>query len=282
MNDAFDTLVPFYKEHLQRDRESGRLSPPEFWMMMRGFLVAAAQTYAGICLLLADKRPKPLMLQANILNRGLLEILGAVLALSEDPVRRPRILAREAHKQHATRYKRLAVRFGSDSKWTEYLDSYGKGLDIIGRAMNLTPEEMAAPEALPDEWPTPGAMIYGRPRQKIPPFLAGSRHAVLKEFYESHYPYQSAQAHGRLASMAVAMLVDQPEYQWNPGYGESHTVGTALLFVACILSEIEAAGEYARHARLAELWAYLRELDDEAKEVWTLRYEALSKGDKGV
>ena len=80
----------------------------------------------------------------------------------------------------------------------------------------------------------------------------------------------------------LSMLVDQPEYQWNPGYGESHIVGTALLFVACILSETEAAGEYAGHARLAELWAYLRELDDEAMEVWTLRYEALSKGDKGV
>ena len=85
------------------------------------------------------------------------------------------------------------------------------------------------------------------------------------------------------------MLVDTPEQQWNPGHGESNTVGSALLFVACmhpsfrsgravcLLSEIESAGTYTRHPKLAELWTYLRDLDDEAKELWTLRYEGLER-----
>ena len=30
--------------------------------------------------------------------------------------------------------------------------------------------------------------------------------------------------------------------QWNPGYGESNIISTALLFVACILLELEIAG----------------------------------------
>ena len=73
----------------------------------------------------------------------------------------------------------------------------------------------------------------------------------------------------------MALLVDDPDSQWNPGYGESNIVSTALLFLACILSELEAAGGYQRHPKLAELWTYLRNIDGEATDLWALRYEAL-------
>jgi hypothetical protein len=52
---------------------------------MRGFLISGEQTYAAIRLLLADKRPKRLMLQGSILCRSLLETLANVLALSQAP-----------------------------------------------------------------------------------------------------------------------------------------------------------------------------------------------------
>ena len=119
-------------------------------------------------------------------------------------------------------------------------------------------------------------MIFGRPSRNIPPLVSGSRREVLKEMYQYHYPHQSAQAHGRVASMAVALLADDPESQWNPGHAESDIVGTALLFLACILSELQAAGGYAHHQKLAEFWTYLRDLDDEAKEIWALRYQGLT------
>ena len=98
---------------------------------------------------------------------------------------------------------------------------------------------------------------------------------VLRETYQYHYPHQSAQAYGRVAALAVALLVDDPDSQWNPGYGESNIVSTALLFLACILSELKADGGYQRHPKLAELWTYLRNIDGEATDLWTLRYEAL-------
>jgi hypothetical protein len=281
-NDTANVVVEYYKEHLRRDVKDGRLTPPDFWVMLRGFLIAAAQTYASICILLAEKRPKPLMLQAGILNRALLEMLAGVLALTEDPAGRTQVLAREAYKSDRLSYERLTSRFGADSKWVEYLDVYRKGLEIVGKQMKLPPEMQENAAAIPDEWPTPGVMVYGRPSRKIPPYVSGSRLAVLKELYEYHYPHQSAQAHGRVAAVAVAMLVDEPSEQWNPGYGESNIVGTALLLLACLLCEIEAAGGYSHHPKLAELWTYLRDLDDEAKEVWQLRYEGLTQGTKGV
>lgn len=41
------------------------------------------------------------------------------------------------------------------------------------------------PDAILDEWPTPGTMIFGRPSRNIPPLVSGSRREVLKEMYLS-------------------------------------------------------------------------------------------------
>ena len=78
------------------------------------------------------------------------------------------------------------------------------------------------------------------------------------------------------------MLVDDISLQWNPGYGESEILLSALIFMACLLSEIEAAGGYELHPKLAELWSYLRDAHDEAKDLWHLRYEELSNRKSGV
>lgn len=53
--------------------------------------MSAMQTYASICILLADKRPKPL-LQANVLNRALFEVFATIVALTEDQSLAPRSL----------------------------------------------------------------------------------------------------------------------------------------------------------------------------------------------
>ena len=95
LNNLVTALVEFYGEHLRRDRADGRLQPDTAWDLLRGFLVAAMQTYASICILLAEKRPKPLMLQADVLNRALFEILATVFGILEDPGPRARMLLRE-------------------------------------------------------------------------------------------------------------------------------------------------------------------------------------------
>ena len=68
LNDLVTVLVEFYSEHLQRDRRDVRLQPGKAWDLLRGFLIAAMQTYASICILLEEKRPKRLMLQAGVLR----------------------------------------------------------------------------------------------------------------------------------------------------------------------------------------------------------------------
>ena len=167
--------------------------------------------------------------------------------------------------------------FGADPKWKDYLNVFKTRQTDILKTFGLPIEVFESPDLITDEWPTPGVMLWGKKKQKLPPFVSGSRHAVLKEIYDTHYAFQSAQAHGRMAAVSMAFLVDQPEYQWNPKSGPSNIVVTALLCLACILSEIEIAGGYPHHPKLAELWAYLREFDEEVKDVWALRYEALMK-----
>lgn len=187
-------------------------------------------------------------------------------------------LAREHFKAMAVRYNSSLKRYGSDPKWTDYLDVYRQILTMLVKDLKIPPELEQNPNKIRDEWPTPGVMIYGRPSRKTPPFVAGTRLAVLKEIYEFHYSTQSALAHGRAAVLGAAMMVENPDFQWNPGQGESDLVTTAVILMCCILLEIESAGAYNHHAKLAELWAYMRELDDEAKELWQLRYKELARG----
>lgn len=276
ISEPLEVLVKFYKEHLQRDIQTGRLTPPEVFEMLRGFLMAAMQTYGAVCILLAEKRPKRLMLQASVLNRALFETFATVVALTQDPVARAQVLAREHFKGMAIRYNSLLKRYESDPKWTDYLEVYRKGLAIIVKNLKIPPELEQNPSRMRDEWPTPGVMVHGRPNRNIPPYVSGTRLAALKEVYEFHYSMQSELAHGRAAVLGAAMMVENPEFQWNPGQGESNLVTTALILMACTLSEIESAAGYSHHPRLAELWAYLRDMDDEAKELWQLRYEQLS------
>ena len=79
VNDLATLLTDFYKEHIRRDVNAGKLRPYA-WTLLGGLLTSAMQTYASICILLSEKRPNPLMMQAGVLARALFENLASVLA----------------------------------------------------------------------------------------------------------------------------------------------------------------------------------------------------------
>jgi hypothetical protein len=273
LKDAASVLTDLYKEHIRRDVDDGTLKPSDFWMLFHGLLVAATQTHAAIGLLLSQKQPKPFMLQATILNRSLFEILSTVLALTEKPAERTKILESETVKMYCKEFTRATRRYGHDPTWKDYLDVFKTRLADLLKGLDLPSEALYNPELVKADWPTPGVML-GK-RRGTPPFISGTRHAALQEFYESHYASQSAQAHARMAAPGAAFLADNPEAQWNPGHIESNIAVDALMFLACILSEIEASGSYPHHPKLVELWSYLRQLTKEATDVWELRYKEL-------
>ena len=273
-NTPLEQLVRFYREHIERDINSGKLRPTDFWITARLFLISGIQTYVGICALLSADQPKPLMLQAGILNRSLLETLGNVLALCQAPKIRTRILQREAFRNAAERLLTYQQRFGHDKEWQDYLSKYREGLHVWARELGISRTYLFKPDQMRDSWPTPGRMIYGGKKRKKQPFLRGSRLAAFKEIYEYHYGKQSEQAHQRELALGITLIVDKQE-QWNPGHGESDIVTTAILFLTCMISELEFQGKYRPHPRLPELWTYLRDIDDEAKDLWRIRYSKL-------
>lgn len=166
LNDSAKLLIEFYKEHIRRDVNDGKVGPGDFWLILRGFSIAAMQTYAGICLLVSKKRPKPLM-QAAVLNRALFENLATVLSLTESPAERTPILIRDSIKLLASTYKRYTARFGEDPKWKEYLDVYRHNLLTMLQGQGLPLEILANPQIITDEWPTPGVMLWGSKKKKL-------------------------------------------------------------------------------------------------------------------
>src|SRR6266850_453773 len=91
-NDLITVVGDYYQEHVRRDASALALSPAAGWQLTHGFLLAARQGYAAICMLLAEKRPKPLLLQAAVINRSIFECLTTVTALLEQPEDRTTML----------------------------------------------------------------------------------------------------------------------------------------------------------------------------------------------
>jgi len=273
LNTPLTVAADFYEEHVRRDLQDGRLTPIAYWMILRTLLISAHQTYASICILVADRRPRPLLLQAAVLCRSLFEALANCICLIQAPKSHSRIFERDGFKNLAVRYHELQAAHGTDPQWREYLEAYRNGLPIYARHIHLARSRVNHPDRIREHWPTPGAMVYGDGRHGHPrSFVRGSKRRVLEEIHSSWYGQMSEQAHQRMAAVSVAFIVDQREEPEHPG---SNVVSTAMLFFACMLAEVEAAGRYAPHARLLELWTYLREMDEEAEKLYGLRYEGL-------
>jgi hypothetical protein len=269
-----EVAVAFYLEQIRRRADDGELAPFNFWFLCRGLLLGAMQSYASVCILLSAERPKPLMLQAGILNRALFETLVNISALLEVP-QRAEILDREAFKSLALKYNDFVERHATDQRWQSYLDVYRRNLKSIAAVIGIKPKEMEDPSQISTEWPTPGVLIFGRPKRNVAAWVSGNRQEALRRLYAQYYPHQSELAHQRIAAVSAAMLVDNPDLQWNRGHGESDLVATAAFLLACILAELEAAAGFAPHPKLAELWAYLREINEDIESIWALRYRKL-------
>lgn len=261
----------YFKEHVRRNSEDGSLKPELFWITVRGLLVSGEQTYAAICALVADRRPKTLPLQASILVRSLLEALGNLLALSEDPQKRPFLFDCDGYRSAFEEYKRLKAGFGNLPKWKSWLTDSEQLLKVHAMQLGLTPQQAKNPvKHLPQRWPTPGRLL-----NKNKPMLSGTRLAAFRQLYDFWYATLSGFAHQRLRALSAALVTDDPSLRWSPGRIESKVVSEATLFLLCILSEVEVLGGFQPNVNLRVAWERVRPLDDMAETMVKLRYGKL-------
>jgi len=259
----------YFKEHLRRNE--GSLKPELFWITVRGLLISGEQTYAAICVLVADRRPKTLPLQASILVRSLLEALGNLLALSEDPPKRSFLFGCDGYRSAFDECQRLKAGFGNVAKWKHWLAQSEQLLKVHATLLGLTAQQANDPaKHLPKRWPTPGGLL-----DKKKPMLSGTRLTAFKQLYDFWYSTLSGYAHQRLRALSAALITDDPSLQWSPGRIESNVVSEATLFLLCILSEVEVLGGFQPNVNLRVAWERMRPLDDMSETMVKVRYGKL-------
>lgn len=267
INDPLMKASRYFMEHVRRNVKDGSLTPELFGVTVCGLLISGVQTYAAICALVADRRPKTLPLQASILVRSLLEALGNLLALSENPQKRSFLFGCDGYRSAFEEYERLKAIFGNVPKWKDWLAQSDQLLKDHARLLGLTAQQSKDPaKHLPQRWPTPGKLL---------PMLTGTRLDAFKRLYEFWYATLSGYAHQRLRALSAALISDDPSLQWSPGRIESKVVSEATLFLLCILSEVEILGGFQPNVNLRVAWERVRSLDDMAETMVKARYEKL-------
>ena len=257
----------YFKEHVHRNSEDGSLQPELFWITVRGLLISGEQTYAATCVLLA--RTKALPLQASILVRSLLEALGNLLALSEDPQKRSFLFGCDGYRSAFEEHERLKADFGNVPKWKDWLTRSEQLLDNHATLLGLTARQTKDPaKHLPQRWPTPGGLLRKR-------MLSGTKLAAFKQLYDFWYATLSGYVHQRLRALSAALITDDTSLQWSPGRIESNVVFEATLFLLCILSEVEVLGGFPPNVNLRVAWERVRALDDMAGTMVKVRYGKL-------
>lgn len=235
---------------------------------LRAFVISTEQLYAATILLMAGNRPKPLVLPAGILARGLVEGLGNLFALLEDPIASTPLFLRDdylnAHRKVAYHQRRFGNRPGY-AKEVRNLAQYA-------RALGLSPEEATQPELL-KEWPTPGRLLNGT----TPPRLVGERRKVFEEVHGFWYRSLSAFSHHRVSALQMAVFSEEQPDEGMFLLAKSATVTLAVLVVLCVLSEVEHFCGFEPNAPLRVAWERVHDMDDLTLAVYKLRYGNLLK-----
>jgi hypothetical protein len=263
LRDALDTAFRYYRaqlEHMpgQRWPKSGEMSG-----LLFGFVVSTQQLYAAAILLMADNRPKPLVMPAGVVARALVEGLGNLMAILDAPDTAPPLFLRDDFRNTALRAHYVKQRFGSSSNH----EREERKLAEYGRAMQLSAAEMANAEKALKEWPTPRRLLKR---------LRGERHDVFDEVYQFWYRSLSALAHHRLSALQAAVFTEEPQSnEETVVMVKSVTATLAVLVVLCVLSEIEAFCSFQPNASVRAGWEQVRWTHDIIQAVYDKRYRRL-------
>lgn len=200
LRDAFRTIRDGLKARLNGYQSDLNWYWNTVLLMMQGSdeTMRAALFLVGDDRLTAKERgrgPGPFLAQAVVLQRGLIEGLANVLALSENRVQRDAVFRKEGYREGARECiglrKRLVagkLRQRKSAQWKVMLDEWDVWLAEIATGLRLTPEEIADPENKLPSWPRPPQML--KANQKDPsgaPWVTGNRLEILRYFHDESY-----------------------------------------------------------------------------------------------
>jgi hypothetical protein len=274
--DAMEGAWRHVSTHLERNLKTGSLQPETRWTFIWGLALSAHQTHSAIALLLADRnKPKTLPLQASILVRSLVEGLGNLLALTG----RPSAFRWYAADGYRRLFEQLQVQreiFGHRHNWREWLARMDTVLALQAEWGRLGARRRRRPSKLIPDWPSPYWLTRSRSgkgyKRRLPALVQGNRARLFEDAHRLWYSVLSSYAHQRSAAAQQAIFASDPDAHWEPGGLESDVMSQAMLFYACILSELETAARMPLSADLRVLWSLLWDADEHAKRFINIRY----------
>jgi len=224
-----------------------------------------------------DTRRKPNFVVAiPPINRQLLDLLFTVVYLLDDFPPRVRHYMKAGWRELSEERHQLKTTFGKDPDFKAHIRNLGEMLEDLGRSLGLTVAEKKTPSSLP-YWPHPDKL------QDLP---SGSR-PFLRHLNKWFYHDTSAQSHlsfGGLLKISFFFLaesiggedqelIEKRFLQQFRGQQLSRT----LMLTLAIATEADAYCRLNNKQVIRYIWPIVAETFVEAKELWELRYRALSE-----
>ena len=270
IRDPLDTAFKYFRAQIEHALpHSTWPRSGELPAILRAFIISTQQLYASTIILMADNRPKQLVMPAGVLARALVEGLGNLFALLEDPGATASFL-RDDYLNTSRKVAYYEKRFAGQAAIASAIAKEKVNLTQYARGMGLSQSEIDHPENL-EEWPTPGRLL----RSKKPPRLAGERRKVFEECHNFWYRSLSAFAHHRLTALQIALHTEEQVDEESLILARSATANLAVVVSLCVLSEVEHHCDFAPCSPLRVTWERIRDLDDLTKMIYGLRYARL-------
>ncbi len=238
-------------------------------MLFLTMVKVAVNTYQSI-LFLAGGFPKesapPLEFALSIppLTRSLLDQLFSVIFLSEDLSVRTQWFYKSGWRESKETYDRYKSKYGETPAWADWLETYGKFLEMTRVDWGLSEQETADLTKI-KYWPIPSQM---KGQAKDPAFL---------EYLEAwFYRTLSQEAHLSFPGLVHrgSALLRKPgeEREAQLIKRKSQAMGTTITVLLALASEMEHLLRFGLGERLAFVWGVLIKYWEEAEDLYKMRY----------
>jgi hypothetical protein len=218
------------------------------------------------------KRKKEFALLLPPANRQLLDLLFSLIFMLDDFPTHSMNYERSGYRQAREEYDKFFTRYGAHPLWQAHFLSLHGWLPNMEKYLSITPEQKAKPSIIP-YWRAPYRLMQTATKSK--PFM---------EFLEKWlYGETSAQAHlnpAGLFSVGTVLLSDFGPEEERQLLVSRHLeqfvfrhFSRNLTTVLAIASEIENFCQLGNRDALVQMWVTLGAHADEAKDVYTQRYQ---------
>jgi hypothetical protein len=237
---------------------------------LRALVVVSAVTYRTIVYICADNPPAPELeyaLSATPLARTLLDAVFAVVFLFEDPIGRPDQFYKGGWREKMEENARYHTAYGADPSWAGFSAEHDRVLKKMTEDFDITQSERANPSSV-NYWPTPAQMKNRLVDAERKAYLEYMNDWFMREMsQDTHLSFPGLQRRFN------PLTIDDPALRRNVLTKlKSDAVGTSLVLMMALMSEIELELRYGLANRLKYVWSVLNPYYLIAKEVYDFRY----------